>query len=511
MSTITAITMPKWGMTMDEGTLTEWLVPEGGQVQEGTVIATVESSKISGELEADHTGVLARHVLELGSTAPVGALVAVIAPESTPDTDIEAFISERSTQESTRHEPAQEKPATDNTAGSPTTGEESTQPATTLSQTLQPIIPQELRGFAKAPATVHALDLAREHDINLTAITATGRDGRVTVADIEAATDGRVSLTNSAPRVEMLQAVGDDSAIPATEHARDWARELGVNLLDATPTGRAGRVTVADVKATHARHNKTATRAVDTAMATGNASETTSSALDNNTSMDIPMSSMRKVIAKRLKESYLSSPHFRVGTEARIDGLLGFREEINANRRDLKVSVNDLMIAATARALVAVPELNAQFDESKGIVRQFEHADISVAVATEEGLITPIVTHADTRTLSSISTTMVDLSTRAKAGQLKPDEFQGGTFSISNLGMFDVASFDAIINPPQVAILAVSAAQARVVPSETGQPEVATIVPLTVSADHRVVDGATSARFVTELKHLLEHPALLFT
>ena len=218
---------------------------------------------------------------------------------------------------------------------------------------------------------------------------------------------------------------------------------------------------------------------------------------------------MRQVIAQRLKESYLESPHFRVTAHANIDKLLAFRRDVNAQRRDLKVSVNDLVVAAVARALVAVPEMNAQFDAEQNVIRQFEHADISVAVATEEGLITPIVTHADTRTISDISRTMVDLATRAKAGQLKPDEFQGGTFSVSNLGMFGVSHFDAIINPPQVAILAVGSAQRQFVPDDNGEPVAATLLPLTVSADHRVIDGATNARFAAELTRLLESPSLI--
>jgi len=514
MSTITGLFVPKWGMTMDEGTLTEWLVNEGDEVSAGTAIASMESSKISGEIEADEAGVLAKQVLSIGETAPVGALVGVIAGPDTPAEDIDQFVSEHSSAapeeapEPSSSEPAKEStkkqepaPKAEKPAPAPKAKKASKAPAGKVN------IPQELRGFDSAPATEHALDLARKHDIKLSAVTPTGRADRVTVADlVEAVKQAGGSLTfgNDRERVDFVPHLGDDADVPATEHARDKAEELGVNLRDCRPTGRAGRVTVDDVMAAHSRlHADQQGTSTDATAPVPTTSEIANSA------HEVPMSNMRQVIAQRLKESYLESPHFRVTAHANIDKLLAFRRDVNAQRRDLKVSVNDLVVAAVARALVAVPEMNAQFDAEQNVIRQFEHADISVAVATEEGLITPIVTHADTRTISDISRTMVDLATRAKAGQLKPDEFQGGTFSVSNLGMFGVSHFDAIINPPQVAILAVGSAQRQFVPDDNGEPVAATLLPLTVSADHRVIDGATNARFAAELTRLLESPSLI--
>jgi len=215
---------------------------------------------------------------------------------------------------------------------------------------------------------------------------------------------------------------------------------------------------------------------------------------------------MRKTIAARLQASKQSAPHFRVQIDAEIDALLAARGQINQANSDAKVSVNDFIIKACASALMKVPALNVQFDGDE--VKHFQNADISVAVAIDEGLITPIITSANQKGLVGISNEVRDLATRAKLNRLKPEEFQGGSFCISNLGMYGIKQFDAIINPPQGAILAVGAGEQRPVVKD-GQLAIATVISLTLSSDHRIIDGAVAAQFMSVLKSYLEQPATM--
>lgn len=560
MAEIHGLEIPKWGMTMDEGTVTEWLVSEGAQVSKGDPVVAVESSKLSGEIEAPADGVLRRIVAQAGETLPVGASVGVVAGQDVPDEEIDAFLgggdsvpaagkdsgsgdgavgaadpekvpadqsgdqadgsdgsgrtadagdagskdaedAQARRQQATAHDGVAQTPspqadaaATSATPDGPDTDRGADR------------IPADLQGTAaeEVPATPHAKKLAERAGIDLSKVEATGRGDRVTVADLQRAVaeaGGHLSFGNDRPRVGTLPETRDDSEIPATPIARRLAAEHGINLHSARPTGRAGRVTRADVLAL-VRPEAPAP--------TAEASAPAAPVAETNPATEVPMSRMRTVIGQRLQDSYQESPHFRVTGTARIDRLLQLRKEINDARLDVRLTVNDLVTKAVAAALVKVPEVNAQFDPRTQTITRYAHADVSVAVATEEGLITPIVRAADTKSLTELSAEITDLGTRAKAGQLKPEEFQGGTFTISNLGMYGVAQFDAIINPPQVAILAVAGATKQFVPDEHGDPVAATVLPVTLSADHRVVDGALAARFVRELTTLLETPALIF-
>lgn len=527
-----AVEMPKWGMTMEEGLVTGFLTSQGDTVAADQSVVEVESSKIAGEVTAGHEGVLARIVAKEGEELPVGALLAIVADPGTSEQDLDGFVIKHGpARTALDHDdepkpsgPAPDKPAesapepepakaADRRESRPSAGR---RPAATSRADAEAgaraSIPEELRGedSEEVKATPHAAELAAEHGIALSKVEGTGSDGRVTVADLQAAVQkagGSLPFGNDVEREPVVFSRRDDFHVPATPHARSLAEEEGVNLFDARPTGTQGRVTVADVEAVIARRASMTQAPVEP---TGASPATAPGGAEPNTVTEVPLSQMRKVIGRRLHDSYLDSPHFRVTVHAEIDELLALRKQINDGRRDAKVSVNDLVIAAVARTLVAVPGLNAQYDPETEVVREFEHADVSVAVSTPEGLITPIVTHADTRTVTDVSAQMHDLGTRAKAGTLKPDEFQGGTFTVSNLGMFGVSQFDAIINPPQVAILAVGAASRQFVPDEDGEPRAATLLPLTLSSDHRIVDGALAARFCAELRRVLESPALIF-
>jgi pyruvate dehydrogenase E2 component (dihydrolipoamide acetyltransferase) len=203
-----------------------------------------------------------------------------------------------------------------------------------------------------------------------------------------------------------------------------------------------------------------------------------------------------------------NSPHFRLTADLDLERLLALRKEINSAVPAVKISVNDLLVKACALALVAVPDVNVQFDEATQSIRRFANADISVAVALPDGLITPIVRSANSKSVSEISNEIHSLVTKARAGTLKPEEFQGGTFSLSNLGMLGVRQFDAIINPPQSAILAIGAGELRAVVRD-GQIVARHQLTVSLSCDHRVIDGAPGAAFLQQLKRLVETPTLL--
>ncbi len=216
-----------------------------------------------------------------------------------------------------------------------------------------------------------------------------------------------------------------------------------------------------------------------------------------------PLSGMRRVIASRLTEAKQTVPHFYLTIDCELDALLKTRKELNARSDAYKISVNDFVIRASALALKQVPAANASFDP-EGIL-YYEHADVSVAVATPNGLITPIIKAAEGKGLAEISSQMKDLATRARDGKLQPEEYQGGSFSVSNLGMFGVKDFAAIINPPQGCILAVGAGEQRPVVKD-GALAIATVMSCTLSVDHRVVDGSVGAQFLAAFKKLVEDP-----
>ncbi|WP_410468491.1 dihydrolipoamide acetyltransferase family protein [Acinetobacter baylyi] len=220
------------------------------------------------------------------------------------------------------------------------------------------------------------------------------------------------------------------------------------------------------------------------------------------------MNAMRKAIASRLQLAKRNAPHFRLSIEVNVEALQALRQQINDTVPQLKLSINDMLIKAAAAALIKVPEVNVQYDEQKQQILQFKDADISVAVAIENGLITPIVKAANQKSLATISSTMRDLATRAKTGKLQPDEFQGGSFSISNLGMLGIKNFDAIINPPQGAIMALGRSEARAV-VEHDLIVIRQMMTVTLSCDHRVIDGALGAKFLASFKQFVENPALI--
>ena len=279
--------------------------------------------------------------------------------------------------------------------------------------------------------------------------------------------------------------------ILASPLAKRIAAQKGLNLQDISGSGPHGRIILRDVE--------NAQPVAAPVVAPQTASNTASSFTR------VPLSSMRKVIAQRLTESKQTIPHFYLSADCQIDKLLALRAEMNAGaEKSDKISVNDLIIKASATALMRQPKANACFDVDA--VQYFDHADIAVAVSIPDGLITPVIRGADQLSLSAISSITKDLASRAREGKLAPEEYQGGSFTISNLGMFGVDQFQAVINPPHACILAVGRGRKTPIVQEDGTLGVGTMMNITLSVDHRAVDGALGALLLEELKTLLENP-----
>jgi len=439
---ISAITMPKWGIEMTEGTITGWRVGEGQRVERGAEILDVETEKIVNAVESPAGGTLRRILASGGETRAVGALIGVIAEEYASDADIARFI------------------------------ESFVAAVVSFDSDAAVASPAE-------PATARVAAARAEH-------TATAG---ATLASADVADEARVSPI-----------------------ARRVAERLGVDLSQVTGTGRNGRISKDDVEIFAAHAGDGARAAKPAAAAAGMITSgmttpgaTTAVAASSAAVHRIRMSARRGTIARRLLESKQSIPHFRLGLDVDFGPLLQHRRALLEGASD-RVTVNDLLLRATALALVQHPMVNAQLEGDE--IMQFENADIAIAVAAEAGLVTPILRRANRKSVATIAKESRDLIDRARRGSLLREEISGGSFTVSNLGMHGVTRFDAIINAPQVAILAVGAVSQRPV-VRAGALAVAEVVTLTLSADHRVVDGAVGAAFLSTLRGLLEKPAAL--
>lgn len=300
-----------------------------------------------------------------------------------------------------------------------------------------------------------------------------------------------VHHTPATPAAPVATSASTSGRVAASPLARRMAASKGVDLGSIPGTGPRGRIIKQDVeRATPGSASSAASRN----LSTGPAFE------------DVPISNMRKVIAKRLTESKQTVPHFYLTIDCNVDEILRIRQTLNKHIEPEKLTVNDFVIKAVAMSLRDHPDANASWMGDK--IRRYRHADISIAVAIPDGLITPIIKAAETKNIRDISREMKDLGKRAKDGKLKPEEFQGGSFSISNLGMYGIREFGAIINPPQACILAVGTSEERAV-VEAGQVHVRSMMSCTLSVDHRVVDGKLGAEFLVTFKKYMENPLLM--
>lgn len=383
MSDIYPIAVPKWGIEMVEGTITNWNKSEGDAISKGDEVFEMESDKIVNVWDSPVDGILRRVLVPPGDAHPVGALLGVIADASVADSDIDAFIAGHRTAPAE----ATDAPTADNTA---------------------------------AQQAVQTGD----------------------------------AYTRSSPSVRRL------------------ADELGVDLGTVTGTGRRGRITDEDVKAA--------------AGGSGGAPEGVEI---------IPLTPTRKTIARRLTEAKQTIPHFYLTAEYELDGLLAHRAQLNESS-DTKVSVNDLIVWCVAQALMKEPRVNVNLVGDD--IHQFHAANVSVAIATEDGLYPATVYGADAKTPTEIAAVTAELAEKAQTGKLTKEDISGGSFTVSNLGMYGITQFTAIVNPPMGAILALGKASQKVL-VENGEQRIATVLNATLSCDHRVIDGAVGAQYLAVL------------
>lgn len=310
--------------------------------------------------------------------------------------------------------------------------------------------------------------------------------------------------SDEAPSIEVISSTAIEGNVRATPIARRIAKSKNISLVDIVGTGPRGRITRSDVE----------TAIQNAAIIPTSSSQGTTQSDAKKTAdkfgveyIELPVDRMRATIAARLTESKSTVPHFYLDMDCRIDKLLTFRSELNAALEGTgarRLSINDMLVRACALTLAAVPEANASWANDR--ILQYKDANVSIAVAIDGGLMTPVVKGAQNKSIQTLSNEIADLATRAKAGKLANSEYQGGSFSISNLGMFGVKSFNAIINPPESMILAVGCAEQHFYVGENGTPDLGTKLSVCLSCDHRVVDGAVGAKWLSKFRSLLENP-----
>ena len=340
------------------------------------------------------------------------------------------------------------------------------------------------------------------------------QDGETAAPAPRAGTPGTEAKAEPAPaKAEPVKAApaakrADGARVFASPLARRLAELAGLDLNTVTGTGPHGRIVKRDVEAAGKGGARPTSAAATTSAEPRKVQSLAQMGIPDGSYDLVPLDGMRKAIARRLTDSFRDVPHFPLTIDCDIDGLLASRVKVNAllEKDGIKVSVNDFIIKASAMALKAVPEANASY--SPDGIALHHHADVAMAVAIDGGLITPIIRKAETKSLSQIATESKDLAKRARDRKLKPDEFQGGTFSVSNLGMFGIKSFASIINEPQGAIMSVGAGESRPVVRD-GQLAVATVMTVTLTCDHRVVDGAIGAKFLQVFKAMIENPVTM--
>ena len=455
----TSIVMPQMGYDMQEGTVLKWHKKEGDEVARGEIIAEIETDKATVEFEAFVGGVLRKIVAAEGVAIPVGALIAVI---TAPDEELPDDLGVSSD------------------APPPAAPQASAAPAPAAPTTVIADAPERAPGAeGEVRASPLARRLARERGIDLSTLTGSGPGGRIVEEDV---------LSHQEPTAAAAAPAISDSEVRASPIARRLARERGIELFKIPGTGPGGRVGEEDVL----KYQEPAA-AVDGAAAL--------------TDQRVELSRMRQTIAKVTSDSKRDAPHFYVTAEIDMTKALDLRRDINDTvPSQARVSVNDLIIKACAMSLGQHAKFNASFQGDH--LQMNGSINIGIAIALEAGLIVPGINGCERKSLLEIASASTDLITRANSGTLRNDEYSGTTFSISNLGMFDVESFAAIIYPPHAAVVAVGTVKEQPV-ARNGQVALAQIMKATLSVDHRVADGAEAAQFLMEIKKLLENPVRL--
>ncbi len=441
----TQVIMPKLSPTMEEGQLSRWLKKEGDKVSMGEPLAEIDTDKATMEMQALANGVLRKILIKEGESAPLGQLIAIIGE---PDEDISGIAEAAAAQEPAQAQPKQAEP----------------EPA-----------PAKEQPAASAAAAI-----------------------------------------DSRPRREDAQPGGNGSRVAASATGRlivsplaaRMAAEAGLDLRSLSGTGPGGRIVKRDIEAAMSQSQAAAPAPSEISARRLRAVEAPSPQPVSGASTyhDEPASEIRRTIARRLVTSLGPVPHFFLTIDVEMDRAVDIRRRINELDPDLKISINDVIIKITAAALMEHPQVNASFQDKH--IRYYDHADVGVAVAIDEGLITPVVRSAEQKSLSEIAREVRDMAERARQRKLRPEEYTGASFSISNLGMFGIDEFTAVINPPEGGILAIGSVTPRPVVRD-GEIVVRQMMRVTMSCDHRVIDGATGAKFLQTLKKILENPLYL--
>lgn len=442
------IEMPKLSDTMTEGTLIKWHKQVGDSVEIGDILAEVETDKATMEMEAFDEGTITEIRIQEGEKAIIGGVLAVL------DGDSGGAAAAPAKDEAKEEAPKEEAPAPQ---------------AAPAAQQAAPAAAQSSDG-GRIKSSPLARKVAADLGVDLSTVSGTGPGGRIVKADVE-------SASTSAPEKKSTQA----NAAAALSAA---AKSRAATPPAAAPAAPAPAAPAAPAPA-----------AIQPVAKEGDER--------------IELSSMRKVIASRLLTSKTTIPHFYLHVEVDAAPLMALRKQVNDQAEKThgnKYSVNDFILKATINAAETVPAINASFAGDH--IVKFKHVGLSVAIAVEDGLVTPVITEAESKSLLAISRAVKDFAVRAKDKKLKPSEFDGGTITVSNLGAWGIDSFDAIVNPPQAAILSVGAAVQKPV-VVNGEIKVGLRMNIGLSADHRVVDGAVGAAFISEVKKLIENPALM--
>jgi pyruvate dehydrogenase E2 component (dihydrolipoamide acetyltransferase) len=448
------VLMPQLGETVAEGKITKWFKSAGDAVKPGDNLFEIETDKVSMEVPSIATGTLSEIKVQAGETALVGAVVAVIAGEGGASASA----------------PAAKAPPPAAPKQAPFV------PADAGTQRVARELGPRLRGGER---NIEAANFAYDN--------------------LDPFFEVRTPSRNFGP----AKTAGGTSITPL---ARRLAGENGIDLSRMSGSGPHGRIVAADVEGAMAKSGSMTGGGRSAPAATGMSSSQVKALYQGVEFEEVPLDGMRSTIARRLVEAKQTIPHFYLVAVVTMDALLKIREEANAGapKDTYKLSVNDFVIKALALALQRVPAANAVWAGDR--ILRFKHSDVGVAVAIDGGLLTPVIRNADGKSLSAISNEMKDLAARAKEKKLKPAEYQGGSSAISNLGMYGVREFSAIINPPHATILAVGASQRRPVEAEDGSVKFVSQMTATLSCDHRVVDGALGAQLLAAFKSLLESP-----
>jgi pyruvate dehydrogenase E2 component (dihydrolipoamide acetyltransferase) len=449
------ILMPALSPTMEKGNLAKWLKKEGDKVKSGDIIAEIETDKATMEVEAVDEGTIAKIVVPEGTAdVPVNQVIAVLAGEGEDVKSAAAGAGKVAPAPAAKPQAAAAAPKEQSAAPKAEAPKPSATPAAAAPKP-QGAAPQTASSADRIFASPLAKRTAKEAGIDLSRIQGSGPHGRVIARDVESAKSGNGMRPAGAP-----------AGAPSAPSVAPSMSDSQVRAL-----------------------------------------------FEDGSYEVVPHDGMRRTIAQRLTQSVQTIPHFYLTMDCNIGKLLEAREEINAaapknkeGKPAYKLSVNDFVIKALALALQRIPDANVSWTD--GGMLKHKHSDVGVAVAMPGGLITPIIRHAESKSLSTISTEMKDLAARARARKLKPQEYLGGTTSVSNLGMYGIKDFTAVINPPQSTILAVGAGEERAI-VKNGKIESAHVMSVTLSCDHRAVDGALGAELIGSFKALIENPVMM--